>query len=33
MTLGALAISLYAFLALRASRGTWQKFFMGKHSA
>jgi len=31
MTLGALAISLYAFLALRASRGNWQKFFMGKH--
>lgn len=33
MTLGALAISLYAFLALRASRGNWQKFFMGKHSS
>ncbi len=31
MTLGALAISLYAFLALRGSRGNWQKFFMGKH--
>lgn len=33
MTLGALAISLYAFLALRASRDNWQKFFMGKRSA
>lgn len=33
MTLGALAISLYAFLALRNSQGNWQKFFMGKHSA
>lgn len=33
MTLGALAISLYAFLALRASQGNWQKFFMGKHSS
>lgn len=31
MTLGALAISLYAFLALRASQGNWQKFFLGKH--
>ncbi len=33
MTLGAFAISLYALLALRASRGDWQKFFMGKHSS
>jgi len=33
MTLGALAISLYAFLALLSSRGRWQTFFMGKHSA
>ncbi len=33
MTLGAFAISLYAFLALRVSRDNWQKFFMGKHSA
>jgi hypothetical protein len=33
MTLGALAISLYAFLALRASQGNPQKFFMGKHAA
>ncbi len=29
MTLGALAISLYAFIALRVSKGNWQKFFMG----
>jgi hypothetical protein len=32
MTLGAFAISLYAFLALRASQGNPQKFFMGKHA-
>lgn len=29
MTLGAFTISLYAFLALRASQGNPQKFFMG----
>lgn len=32
MTLGAFAISLYAFLALRASHGNPQKFFMGKNA-
>ena len=33
MTLGALAISLYAFLALQASKGNPQKFFMGHRAA
>jgi len=32
MTLGAFAISLYAFLALRASQGNPQKFFMGNRA-
>lgn len=32
MTLGALAISLYTFLALRTSQGNPQKFFMGKNT-
>lgn len=32
MTLGAFTISLYAFLALRASQGNPQKFFMGNRA-
>lgn len=32
MTLGAFAISLYVFLALRASQGNPQKFFMGNRA-
>jgi hypothetical protein len=32
MTLGALAISLYALFALRASQGNPQQFFMGKNA-
>ncbi len=32
MTLGAFAMSLYAFLALRASAGDWKKFWMGKNA-
>jgi len=33
MTLGAFAISLYIFLALQASSGDWNKFFMGKRAS
>lgn len=33
MTLGAFAISLYIFLALQASGGDWNKFFMGKRAS
>jgi hypothetical protein len=32
MTLGAFAISLYAFLALHSSAGDWKKFWMGKNA-
>ena len=32
MTLGALAMSLYAFLALQSSGGNWKKFWMGKNA-
>ena len=32
MTLGAFAMSLYAFLALQASGGDWKKFWMGKRA-
>ena len=32
MTLGFFAGALYAFLALQASNGDWQKFWMGKHA-
>ncbi len=32
MTLGFLAGSLYALLALNASGGDWRKFWMGKHA-
>jgi hypothetical protein len=32
MTLGALAMSLYAFLALQSSGGDWKKFWMGKRA-
>lgn len=31
-TLGAFAISLYAFLALQSSHGDWKKFWMGKNA-
>ncbi len=32
MTLGAFAMSLYAFLALQSSAGDWKKFWMGKNA-
>ena len=32
MTLGAFAMSLYAFLALQASGGDWKKFWMGSRA-
>jgi hypothetical protein len=32
MVLGFFAASLYAFLALQASAGNWQKFWMGRHA-
>lgn len=32
MTLGAFAMSLYALLALQASRGDWKKFWMGSQA-
>jgi hypothetical protein len=32
MTLGAFAMSLYAFLALQSSREDWKKFWMGKNA-
>ena len=33
MVMGFWAGSLYAFLALRASRDDWSRFWMGKHAA
>lgn len=32
MTLGALAVSLYALLNLHNSQGDWKKFWMGKNA-
>ena len=32
MVLGFFAGSLYAFLALNASKGDWKKFWMGQHA-
>jgi len=32
MTLGAFAMSLYAFLALQTSGGDWKKFWLGKRA-
>ena len=32
LTLGFVAGSLYAFLALQASGGDWRKFWLGKHA-
>ncbi|HSR47288.1 MAG TPA: DUF1475 family protein, partial [Anaerolineales bacterium] len=32
MVLGFFTASLYAFLALRAAKGDWRRFWMGKHT-